>query len=144
MSMWPYGSTNPMAGKFQAAKALAANVHQTGERGSYTEAMFQEDFPQFTRKVTREEGEELEVQNLLPDGILNMFLDQVNDSVLPSRWGSMWRYAAGLYLAHFAAMYKHISRDLPVHPRQLPKRSLQVLSSQPQWVIQRSAMIIRR
>ena len=105
MSMWPYGSTNPMTGKFQAAKALAANVSQTGERGSYTEAMFQEDFPQFTRKVTTEEGEELEVQNLLPDGILNMFLDQVNDSVLPSRWGSMWRYAAGLYLAHFAAMY---------------------------------------
>ena len=91
MSMWPYGSTNPMAGKFQAAKALAANVPQTGERGSYTEAMFQEDFPQFTRKVITEEGEELEVQNLLPDGILNMFLDQVNDSVLPSRWGSMWR-----------------------------------------------------
>ena len=29
----------------------------------------------------------------------------LNDSVLPSRWGSMWRYAAGLYLAHFAAMY---------------------------------------
>ena len=54
MSMWPYGSTNPMTGKFQAAKALAANVPQTGERGSYTEAMFQEDFPQFTRKVTTE------------------------------------------------------------------------------------------
>ena len=105
MSMWPYGSTNPMTGKFQAAKALAANVSQTGERGSYTEAMFQEDFRQFTRKVTTEEGEELEVQNLLSAGILNMFLDQVNDSVLPSRWGSMWRYAAGLYLAHFAAMY---------------------------------------
>ena len=78
MSMWPYGSTNPMTGKFQAAKALAANVPQTGERGSYTEAMFQEDFPQFTRKVTTEEGEELEVQNLLPAGILNMFLDQAN------------------------------------------------------------------
>ena len=82
MSMWPYGSTNPMAGKFQAAKALAANVPQTGERGSYTEAMFQEDFPQFTRNVITEEGEEPEVQNLLPAGILNMFLDQVNDSVL--------------------------------------------------------------
>ncbi len=133
-------------GKFQAAKALAANVSQTGEQGSYTEAMFQEDFPQFTRKVMiTEEGEEPEVQNLLPAGILNMFLDQVNDSVLPSRWGSMWRYAAGLYLAHFAAMYlKTYSQDLPVHPRQLPKRSLQALSSRLQWVIQRSAMIIRR
>ena len=52
----------------------------TGIPVSYTHL---EDFPQFTRKVTTEEGEELEVQNLLPDGILNMFLDQVNDSVLP-------------------------------------------------------------
>ena len=34
-----------------------------------------------------------------------MFVDQANDSVLPSRWGSMWRYAAGLYVAHFSAMY---------------------------------------
>ena len=46
-----------------------------------------------------------ESQDLLPEGILNMFLTQANDSVLPSRWGSMWRYAAGLYLAHFSTMY---------------------------------------
>ena len=37
--------------------------------------------------------------------MLQTFLDQVNDSVLPSRWGSMWRYAAGLYVAHFSALY---------------------------------------
>ena len=30
---------------------------------------------------------------------------QANDSVLPSRWGSMWRYAVGLYIAHFASLY---------------------------------------
>ena len=91
--MWPYGSTNPMTAKFQAAKEQAANLTQPGERGAYTEEMFREDFPQFTKKVTLENGGD------------QTFLDQVNDSVLPSRWGSMWRYAAGLYLAHFAAMY---------------------------------------
>ena len=32
-------------------------------------------------------------------------IGQANDSVLPSRWGSLWRYAAGLYVAHFTAMY---------------------------------------
>lgn len=71
----------------------------------YTEEMFREDFPQFTKKVTPENDGDPEIQDLLPQGILQMFLEQVNDSVLPSRWGSMWRYAAGLYLAHFAAMY---------------------------------------
>ena len=81
-----------------------------------------------------EEGEEPEVQNLLPAGILNMFLDQVNDSVLPSRWGSMWRYAAGLYLAHFAAMYlKTYSRDCPVQSQQLAK-------AQPAGVIKSATM----
>ena len=81
MSMWPYGSTNPMTSRFQSAKEQAANLTQPGERGAYTKEMFREDFPQF------------------------MFLTQANDSVLPSRWGSMWRYAAGLYLAHFSTMY---------------------------------------
>ena len=31
--MWPYGSTNPMTAKFQAAKEQAANLIQPGERG---------------------------------------------------------------------------------------------------------------
>ena len=35
--MWPYGSTNPMTAKFQAAKEQAANLTQLGERGAYTE-----------------------------------------------------------------------------------------------------------
>ena len=37
--------------------------------------------------------------------MLQTFVDQANDSVLPSRWGSMWRYAVGLYVAHFSTMY---------------------------------------
>jgi hypothetical protein len=105
MSMWPYGSTNPMTSRFQSAKEQAANLTQPGERGAYTKEMFREDFPQFTKKVSSEEGKDPESQDLLPEGILNMFLTQANDSVLPSRWGSMWRYAAGLYLAHFSTMY---------------------------------------
>lgn len=105
MLMWPYGSTNPMTPKFQVAKEQAANLTQPGEQGTYTKEMFREDFPQFTKKSVQEEREDPEIQDLLPEKILRMFLEQVNDSVLPSRWGSMWRYAAGLYLAHFTAMY---------------------------------------
>ena len=78
MPMWPYGSTNPMTAKFQAAKEQAANLTQPGERGAYTEEMFREDFPQFTKKVTPENDGDPETQDLLPKGILQMFLDQVN------------------------------------------------------------------
>lgn len=85
-----------MNNAFMVAKATAANVPGNGEIGSYTAAMFFEDFPQFTT---------VEKEGLVPEKILKQFIDQANDSVLPSRWGSMWRYAAGLYTAHFSALY---------------------------------------
>ena len=95
-----------MGPHFAAAKAVAANVPPPGEQGNYTASMFHEDFPQFTKLVIpeEEEGEQMSI-SLIPDKMLQTFVDQVNDSVLPSRWGSMWRYAAGLYVAHFATLY---------------------------------------
>lgn len=96
--MWAYDYVNPMIPYFQGAKAAAANVPQPGEHGDYTADMFREDFPQFYN-----DGDP--PAPLLPDAMLQTFIEQANDSVLPSRWGSMWRYAAGLYVAHFAAMY---------------------------------------
>ena len=96
--MWPYDYVNPMLPYFQGAKAVAANIPQPGEKGNYTAEMFQADFPQFFSK-------DEPVKSLMPEQMLQMFITQANDSVLPSRWGSMWRYAAGLYVAHFSAMY---------------------------------------
>lgn len=87
----------PVEAAFQNVKATAANVSHPGEQGAYTVAAFLEDFPQFCDTVQN--------KSLVPESMLQLFIDQVNDSVLPSRWGSMWRYAAGLYVAHFAAMY---------------------------------------
>lgn len=108
------GWINPMAPFFSAAKASAANVPQSGEHGEYTAEMFQQDFPQFTKIISSEDEEsgneggedrnEVRV-SLVPESMLLLFIRQANDSVLPSRWGSMWRYAAGLYTAHFAALY---------------------------------------
>lgn len=82
---------------FQNVKTTAANIPNPGEQGDYTAAAFLEDFPQF-RNATHN-------GSLVPESMLQLFIDQANDSVLPSRWGSVWRYAAGLYVAHFAAMY---------------------------------------
>lgn len=89
---------NPLSPLFQKQKAAAANVPHPGECGNYTVSMFQTDFPQFFENET-------ESSFLGSPDMLRVFITQANDSVLPSRWGSMWRYAAGLYTAHFSAMY---------------------------------------
>lgn len=95
--MNPGNFRDPANLRFAAARKSAANVPDGGEAGTYTAEMFFQDFPQFTDEYSGE--------CLIPGGIFQTFLNQANDSVLPSRWGSMWRYAAGLYIAHFAAMY---------------------------------------
>lgn len=89
---------NPLSPVFQKEKAAAANVPHPGECGNYTVSMFQTDFPQFFENET-------ESSFLGSPDMLRVFITQANDSVLPSRWGSMWRYAAGLYTAHFSTMY---------------------------------------
>lgn len=106
--MWSGGYGSPMGPQFIAAKLAAANVPMRGERGDYTADMFREDHPQFTKAIPPGEDGADKGQvstSLVPEAMLQTFLDQANDSVLPSRWGSMWRYAAGLYVAHFSAMY---------------------------------------
>lgn len=92
-------------GAFQNIKMIAANVPQPGEQGSYTIPAFLEDFPQFCQEYKAAGSEEIQRKSLIPEVMLQTFIDQANDSVLPSRWGSMWRYAVGLYVAHFSAMY---------------------------------------
>ena len=89
---------NPLSPLFQKQKAAAANVPHPGECGNYTVSMFQTDFPQFFENET-------ESSFLGSPDMLRVFITQANDSVLPSRWGSMWRYTAGLYTAHFSTMY---------------------------------------
>lgn len=104
--MWSGNRISPAAPYFVAAKAVAANVPPLGEQGNYTTEMFCEDFPQFTKTLSSEEegGKSITVC-LVPEKMLHTFISQANDSILPSRWGSMWQYAAGLYVAHFAALY---------------------------------------
>ena len=117
---WPYGYLNPMLPFFAVAKAAAANIPQPGEHGNYTAEMFQADFPQFYKA----EGDE--AISLIPEAILNTFIEQANDSVLPSKWGSMWRYAAGLYVAHFGALYLKTYKPSSDNPTQAATGAEQV------------------
>ena len=104
--MWSTGHGNSALPHFMAARAAAANVPHPGECGYYTKEMFWQDFPQFTKYLPlQDEDGETEVISLVPEPMLEVFMVQANDSVLPSRWGSMWRYAVGLYIAHFASLY---------------------------------------
>lgn len=103
--MWSGWGTNSAVPYFMAAKAAASIVPWLGEYGEYTSEMFRQDFPQFTEISQPEEDGEARAVSLVPEAMLQMFIAQANDSVLPSRWGSMWRYAAGLYVAHFSALY---------------------------------------
>lgn len=96
--MW--GFINPMIPAFERAKGVASHIPVTDEAGTYTAAMFAEDFPQFFSGAES-----------IPAGMLEQFVTLANKSVLPSAWGDWWRYAAGLFTAHWAALYLKTYND---------------------------------
>lgn len=103
--MWPFeGMINPMVPLFAGVRRTAANVPGPGEAGDYTVAMFQEDFPEFFVHNTVMAPGEGEYAPMLPEAMLQRFVDSANTSVIPSRWGQDWRTAAGLFTAHLAAL----------------------------------------
>ena len=70
---------------FHSAKSTAANIPQPGEQGSYTIPAFLEDFPQFCQEEYTVMGSgEIRRKSLIPETMLQTFVDQANDSVLPS------------------------------------------------------------
>lgn len=96
-----------MSGQFNGLISNAANMPQLGEIGTYTKDMFLIDFPQFKKSQQNETAEDAESQviSLVPDVMLQVFINNSNASILPSRYCEIWRYAAGLYVAHFSALY---------------------------------------
>lgn len=94
--------------QFAGVRADAANISRG--RGSYTAQLFQEDFPQFFTMGTGEP--------LLPVAMLEEFIRQANAAIAPERWGEGWRYAAGLYTAHYATLYLRTYSDSNATPAQ--------------------------
>ena len=76
-----------------------------GSAGAYTAEMFIEDYPPFKNKATGE--------CFVPTGMLNNILSMCNDIVSPDRWGSSWRLAAGLFVAHYATLYLRTIQTSP-------------------------------
>ncbi len=81
--------------QFFGLKGVAANLSH--DRGAYTPAMFADDFPQF-----RDADSGI---SFLPVQALDMFVNMANASIAPDKWLELWRYAAGLYVAHNATLY---------------------------------------
>lgn len=85
--------------QFYGVRAQAANIGQT--EGNYTAEMFQQDFPQFYTAAT----ETTPATCLVPATMLAELINMANVSVQPDKWLESWRYAAGLYVAHYATLY---------------------------------------
>ena len=87
--MFFYG--NP---QFYGVKAEAANIGQS--QGNYTAEQFQQDFPQFFNA---------DGVSLVPETMLSEIINMANACVQPDKWLESWRYAVGLYVAHYATLY---------------------------------------
>lgn len=82
------------APQFYGVRAAAANIGQS--QGDYTAQEFQQDFPQFFSP---------DGVSLVPCSMLTEIINMANASVQPDKWLESWRYAVGLYVAHYATLY---------------------------------------
>lgn len=98
--------------QFFGVRAEAANISQG--RGCYTAELFQEDFPQFYTKAAAD----VPAAPLAPAVMLEEFIRQANAAITPDRWGDGWRYAAGLYVAHYLTLYLRTYSDGNTTPAQ--------------------------
>lgn len=71
----------------------ASNIGR--ESGDYSVELFQADFPQFFKDGAC----------FAPPSVLASLIAQANDAIQPDKWGTGWRYAAGLYVAHYMTLY---------------------------------------
>ena len=80
--------------QFRGVIGRASNIGWS--KGNYTYCMFREDFPQFF-----DGGGEC----LIPQTIIDQLITQANASIQPDKWLEEWRYACGLFIAHYGTLY---------------------------------------
>lgn len=79
--------------QFFGVRAAAANIGHSV--GTYTVEQFRTDYPQFFNG----EGHFL---GSLP--MLEQIIQMANANIQPDKWLDSWRYAVGLYVAHYATL----------------------------------------
>ena len=86
--------------------ARASNI--VGDnKNTYTIEMFLQDFPEFSKKEieTVDEQQVEVIKPLVPESMINQFIVMANDAIQEDRWFTKWRFATGLYIAHYSALY---------------------------------------
>jgi len=87
-------------GQFFGLQGAASNI--VGANTSvYTADMFNNDFPQFREKPEPDKTG----NSFLPPHILDSFIAMANEAIQEARWFEKWRWAMGLYIAHYATLY---------------------------------------
>lgn len=84
-----------MYGKPQFRGVRSTASHIGGGAGEYEESMFLQDFPQFYTKGAQ--------TPLYPH--MDELIRQANAAIQPEQWLDGWRYACGLYVAHYATLF---------------------------------------
>lgn len=80
--------------QFFGVRAAAANLGHG--KGTYTVEQFRVDYPQFFT---------VEGVSLLPPSMLCKVIDMANTAVQPDKWLDEWRFAVGLYTAHYVTLF---------------------------------------
>ena len=93
-------------GQFFGLTLAASNI--VGDNTSvYTSDMFSEDFPQFTEKPDHSGYR----NSFIPLHMLDSFIKIANAVIQETRWFEKWRWAMGLYIAHYATLYLRMFSD---------------------------------
>lgn len=101
--------------QFFGVVGRAANVGHG--KGTYTLDLFRADFPQFFKAETDDEGVTTYTP-FLPETVLQEIVNQANAALQPDKWMDGWRYAVGLYVAHYATLYLRSFSENPSTPAQ--------------------------
>ncbi len=82
--------------------ANASNII-TGTNPSYTVADFVSLYPQF--------GPDTEENYIVPEAILQVFIDLANACIMQARYKGSWQLAMGLFVAHWATLWLQSAAD---------------------------------
>ena len=77
-------------------RAQASNIKPKNEH-TYTSSQFLAVYPQFATVV--------DGAPVVPTAVMDMFVALTNEVVSEVRFGKMWEYACGLYLAHMLTLW---------------------------------------
>lgn len=88
---------NPCIGAVLLHLRAQASGIKKPNNSTYTSEQFLAAYPQFATVVDE--------QPVVPDAVLDMFIDLTNEVVSEQRFGKMWEYCCGLYCAHMLTLW---------------------------------------